>query len=102
MPRNSSFRFSLRSITWPAYKASETAGTTSDKPIKPIAKGALVKLYIHQPSNVVIMRKAITKENLPVTRFRNSGILTASKGSLSDILIYLICHGLKRKYDLNF
>src|SRR5436853_4653055 len=80
MPRNNNILFSLRSITWPAYKASETAGITSDRPIKPIANGAFVKLYIHQPSKVVIMRNAITKTNLPATRFRNSGIRTDTKG----------------------
>ena len=41
-PFNKSFLFSLLSITWPAYKASETAGITSANPMSPIAKGALV------------------------------------------------------------
>ncbi len=84
MPRINNFFFSLRSITWPAYKASDTAGITSLRPINPIANGALVKLYIHQPNKVVSMRNAITKANLPVTRKRNSGIRIEIKGEISD------------------
>ncbi len=44
IPVNNNFLFSLKSITWPAYKAIVTAGITSESPINPIAKGSLVKL----------------------------------------------------------
>ena len=80
-PVNNTFLFSLISITCPAYNAHEMAGTTSDNPMMPIAKGALVNSYIHQPTNVPIMRKPMMKKNLPNIKFLNSLILTAAKGS---------------------
>src|ERR1043166_10300581 len=75
-PRNSIFFFSLLSITCPAYKANETAGITSDKPSHPIASGSLVRLYIHHPQTVVIMRSAMTNKKRPTRRFLNSGMRT--------------------------
>src|SRR4051794_27997220 len=77
---SNSFRFSLRSMICPAYSARLTAGITSDRPINPIAKGSLVRLYIHHPMTVVSIRMASVKENLPISRFRYSVILTDAKG----------------------
>ena len=89
-PVNSNFLFSLRSMIWPAYSDIVTAGITSDKPIKPIAKGSLVKLYIHQPTTVLIILKPIINVKRPAIRLRYSAILTAAKGSVLFIIFYLL------------
>ena len=88
MPRKSIHLFSLMSIKCPAYRANETAGITSDKPTSPIANAAFVNWYIHHPTKVVIMRKAIIKTNLPSTKFLNSLIRTAANGSLVVLDMY--------------
>ena len=69
------------SITCPAYRESDKAGTTSANPINPIAKGSFVSSYNHHPTKVPIIRNPIMKQKRPIIRLRYSGILTAAKGS---------------------